>query len=119
MMDDQAIKLAINALLLLRTSQADTVDSNTNMNQDIVQIGQGTPLLNRNITGSELAILLNSKITSADMAKTLQSALNNLGVSKDHKYTPQQLEAITQSVKNNLINKYGALLNLANPQLLQ
>jgi hypothetical protein len=53
------------------------------------------------------------------MAKTLQSALNNLGVSKDHKYTPQQLEAITQSVKNNLINKYGALLNLANPQLLQ
>lgn len=116
MLDQKTIKIAINALLILKEAQIfnGLTQSHT---PETIEIGQGLPLFKKDISGPEAAILMITKFSPNDINSEIQHTFENMGFDSKKQYSDEELNTFVSEATNNIINKYKNLLSSFNPQL--
>ena len=69
--------------------------------------------------GKEVAVLQTHQVTASDINSVIQNVLRKSGFNKDSMIPPSQQADIMNDIKQSLMNQYGDIIKVANPDFFR
>ena len=69
--------------------------------------------------GKEVAVLQTHQVTTSDINSVIQNVLRKSGFNKDSMIPPSQQADIMNDIKQSLMNQYGDIIKVANPDFFR